>query len=148
MLVRSKSLSAARLLAQGAIVVAMLTGTRAATAEGQSMRAGGSMGVSLRILQPVATQEVQLLGFSVDRAGIARIETSAPVSGPTSQVVMTSISSSTSSVAPVDQAPVLVGGTQRVASLSYLIDLGKRDRAAAGARPVQLRIQYLAVAGT
>jgi hypothetical protein len=167
MMVRSTSLVAARLVAQGAIVIAMLAGARPEVASGQSMRTGGSMGVSLTILQPIATQPVQLLGFSVDRAGMATIETSAPVSGPASQVVMTSVSSSTSSFVPVLQAPTLVGGRQRAASgdaterdasgtssasaparFSYLIDLGKRDKASVGPRPVQLRIQYLAVAGT
>lgn len=135
-----------QLIARSAIVIAMSMSGRVAFAQAQAARADGAMGVSLTILQPVATKAVALLGFSVDRAGMVRFETSAPVSGPTSQVVMTSISSSRSSAAPVEQAPTMVGGAP--ARFSYLVDVGNDERASTGQRPVTLRIQFLAVAGT
>ncbi|MDB4883558.1 MAG: hypothetical protein JWL95_2324 [Gemmatimonadetes bacterium] len=147
MTVRSTSL-VARLVAQSAIVTAMSLSAHPGLAMAQATPASGSIGVSLTILQPVATRAVELLGFSVDRAGMARFQTSAPVSGPASQVVMTTVSSSLSSFAPAQQAPTLVGTQAAPTTFSYLVHVGTPDRAAVGQRPVIVRIQYLAVAGT
>lgn len=102
------------------------------------------MGVSLTILQPVATQAVQF-SFTVNRAGIATLETTSPISGPASQLVMTSISSSASNHAPIQQKPAMVRGSS---AQRYLVDVGTARNGDANQRPVEVRIQYLAVAGT
>ena len=159
---------AARSALRCALLAATLLAATPQWARSQNLQAGGSIGVSLTILQPVATRPVQLLAFSVDRSGIARIETSVPVTGPASQVVMTSVSSSTSDFVPVAQAPVLISGRQaersgdaaatgqRVAAdrassparLAYVVDIGRQERGVVGQRAIQLRIQHLTVAGT
>ena len=119
--------------------------------EAHAQTANGSLGVSLTILQPVATESVRLLGLAVDRAGMATIATTAPVSGPASQVIMTSVASSTSGFVPVQQAPALIharGASDAAPRFDYRVDVGARRASDAARRPVQLRIQYLAVAGT
>jgi hypothetical protein len=132
------------------LVLAFALSIAARPAQAGAQSANGSIGVSLTVLQPVATESVKLLGVDVDRAGMARIAMSAPVSGPASQLVMTSIASSTSRFVPIQQAPSLVrarGAAGRPARFDYLVDVGMRDRAARQ-HPVEVRIQYLAVAGT
>ena len=115
-----------------------------ALAHGQQV--GGALGVSLTILEPVATQPVRVTGFSVDRNGVARLETTAPTTAHASQLVMATVGSSTSGFAPVEQAPALVAGADDATRLSYRLDVG-RAKGEAG-RPVELRVQYLTVAGT
>jgi hypothetical protein len=115
-----------------------------ALAHGQQV--GGALGVSLTILKPVATVAVRVTGFSVDREGVARLETTAPTTAHASQLVMATVASSTSGFAPVAQAPALVAGADDAAPLIYRLN-GGRASGEAG-RPVELRVQYLTVAGT
>ena len=132
-------------------LAAILAGVLPANAAAQ--RVGGSIGVSLTILEPVTTRGVEVTGFRVDKDGRATLETTAPTTGQTSQLVMARVSSSANGFQPVEQAPVLVAGDRRDAAasaasrMSYRVDVG--GAGAAGApRDVQLRIEYLAVAGT
>jgi hypothetical protein len=139
----------ARRAAQLAMALALSVAVRPALAGAQS--ANGSIAVSLTVLQPVSTEAVKLIGVDVDRAGMARIAMTAPVSGPASQLVMTSVSSSTSRFVPVQQAPSTVRARSAVGApmrFDYLVDVGTRHQNAAAQRPVEVRIQYLAVAGT
>jgi hypothetical protein len=132
-------------------LAAVLTGVLPADAAAQ--RVGGSIGVSLTILEPVTTRGVEVTGFRVDKDGRATLETTAPTTGQTSQLVMARVSSSANGFQPVEQAPVLVAGERRDAParaasrMSYRVDVGGAGAAGAG-RDVQLRIEYLAVAGT
>jgi hypothetical protein len=116
-----------------------------------AQRVGGSIGVSLTILQPVATQAVRVTGFSIDENGVARLETTAPTSGEVSQLVMASVASSTNGFARVRQAPVILRGvgasTGAARRMSYLVNVG-RTSPVTSQRDVELRVEYLAVAGT
>lgn len=117
-----------------------------------AQRVGGSIGASLTILQPVATQAVRLTGFSVDANGVARLETTAPTSGEASQLVMASVASSTNGFARVRQAPVVLRGSGAATAdaarrMSYLVNVGQSG-SVVQRRDVELRIEYLAVAGT
>jgi hypothetical protein len=118
----------------------------------RAQRVGGSVGVSLTILQPVATQAVRVTSFSVDANGVARLETTAPTSGETSQLVMASVASSTNGFARVRQAPAVLRGAGTATAdaarrMSYLVNVGEPG-SATQRRDVELRIEYLAVAGT
>jgi hypothetical protein len=164
MAVQSTSRVVARIVGRGAIATAVLLAASSGRAQGQSTRTGGSIGVSLTILQPVTTQAVRLLDFHVDRNGMATVETSAPISGSASRAVMSSIVSSASGsevevpMIARESRPALRGDASRSSSaaiadsaptrFTYLVSVGRPGRAAADARPVQLRIRYLAVAGT
>jgi len=53
---------------------------------------------------------------------------------------------STSGFAPVEQAPALVAGADDATRLSYRLNVGRATRDAG--RAVELRVQYLTVAGT
>jgi hypothetical protein len=112
----------------------------------QAQQVGGALGVSLTILKPVTTQAVRVTGFSVDRDGVARLETTAPTTAHASQLVMATVASSTSGFAPVEQAPALVAGADDATRLSYRLNVGRATRDAG--RAVELRVQYLTVAGT
>ena len=126
------------------LAIALLAGLGA---EARSQRAGGSIGVSLTILQPLSTQPVQVVGFDVDRNGLATLQTTSPATAPVSQIVMASVEreSPTGAVTRQDGAPT----TTMVASpaLRYVVDLGA-PRAVAARETVQLRLRYLTVAGT
>jgi hypothetical protein len=123
---------------------AMLLGLGSA-ANAQSVRAGGSIGVSLIVLQPAVTQPVRLLGFDVDRNGLATLRTTAPVAGPASRIVMTGIVHDSSG--GVKRVSPLLPATESAASLRYVVDLGSAPHGDLR-QPVQLRLQYLTVAGT
>jgi hypothetical protein len=112
----------------------------------QSQQVGGALGASLTILKPVTTQPVRVTGFTVGRDGVARLETTAPTTAHASQLVMATVASSTSGFAPVEQIPALVAGADDATRLSYRLDVGRASGEAG--RPVELRIQYLTVAGT
>lgn len=133
------------------LAAALVLSIAARPADVRAQNVTGSIGVSLTVLQPVATESVELLGVEVDRAGMATIAMTAPVSGPASQLVMTSVASSTTSFVAVQQAPSIIrarGAAGGPARLHYLVEVGPGDRAASEQRPVEVRIKYLAVAGT
>jgi hypothetical protein len=111
-----------------------------------AQQVGGSLGVSLTILKPVTTQAVRVTGFTVDRDGVARLETTAPTTAHASQLVMATVASSTRDFAPVEQAPALVAAADEATRLSYRLDVGRPSGSAD--RAVELRVQYLTVAGT
>jgi hypothetical protein len=131
------------------VAVALLAAATPRLARAQ--RVGGSIGVSLTILQPVATQTVRVTGFSIDENGVARLETTAPTSGEASQLVMASVASSTNGFARVQQTPVVLrgvgGSADEARRMSYLVNVG-RPSPVTPQRDVELRIEYLAVAGT
>jgi hypothetical protein len=127
-----------------ALVAGLLLSAAPATARGQQV--GGAIGVSLTVLQPVSTQPVRVTEFHVDRDGVAHLETTAPTSAHASQLVMATVASSASGFSPVPQSPALLAADAADARLSYRLQVG---RATGGTqRPVELRVQYLTVAGT
>jgi hypothetical protein len=112
---------------------------------------GGSIGVSLTVLQPVGSRAVEVTGFQVGRDGTASLRTTPPTTAQVSQVVMTRISSSASGFVPAMQAPTLLradhSADARERELSYRVDVG-RPHTDGAPRDVQLRIEVLTVAGT
>lgn len=135
------------------LVVALISGSPATS---HAQRAGGSIGVSVTILEPVATRAVEVTGFRLERDGRATLETTAPAAGRISQLVMARVWSSANGFQPAEEPPVLLGGDRgaEVAALdagtqrmSHRVDVG-RAAPGAKAREVQLRFEYLVVAGT
>jgi hypothetical protein len=134
-------------------LLAALLGGSTATADAQ--RVGGSIGVSLTILESVATRAVALTGFRLEPDGRATLETTAPTAGRISQLVMARVSSSADGFRPVDATPVLLsGGRDEEAGrgagaprMRHRVDIG-RTTSGAAVRDVRLRIEYLVVAGT
>jgi hypothetical protein len=124
-----------------ALVLSLASGSTAG-----AQQAGGSIGVALTVLQPVGTQTVRLAAFSVDGNGVARFETTAPATARATQLVMTSVSSSTTGFVPQQQRPALVAGNG-ASRLSYVVNVGRSPRHD-DARPVELLVEYLTVAGT
>jgi hypothetical protein len=116
-----------------------------------AQRAGGSIGVSLTVLQPVGTRAVEVTRFSVARDGTASLRTTAPTTAPVSQLVMTRISSSANGFVSTMQAPALLrgDGAADVAEreLSYQFDVGRSSPTDAP-HDVRLRVEFLTVAGT
>ena len=145
----SRSSSLALLLAVAAVALA-LTPDRAS-----GQRVGGSIGVSLTVLEPVATRSVQVTNARVGRDGVATVETTAPMSGPTSQLVMSRIVNASNGHAPVPRAHLVPAdrglaaqdGAHVLARITHRIGVADATRPA-GTRDVQLRIEYLTVAGT
>lgn len=117
-------------------------------APASAQRAGGSIGVSLTVLPPVVSRPVEVTSFRMNADGTATLRTTAPTTSPVSQLVMTRVSSSAIGFAPVTQSPAVVrgGDDHTPRELSYRFDLGRS--AAALPSDVQLRIEYLTVAGT
>lgn len=121
----------------------------------------GALGVSLVVLPPASTQRVDVISFRVDRDGIARLETTAPIAGSVSAIVVSTVSSSANGFVPLEQSPALVSARRRRegdGALSGPADArapGLRFEVAldagalhAGSHDVSVRITYLVVPGT
>ena len=118
------------------------------------------MGVSLTVVPPVRTQSVDVISFRVARNGRTRLETTAPIAGPVSMIVMSTVSSSTNGFLPVAQAPALANATHRrerfdatpphdarVPRLRYDTELGLAP-VRSESRDVLIRITCLVIPGT
>jgi hypothetical protein len=71
------------------------------------------LGVSATVLPPIIRQAVELVSFRVVRKGIARLETTTPIPGAVSLIVMSTVSSSANGFVPVAQSPALVEAAPR-----------------------------------
>jgi len=139
---RSPSISRFLLLA-----AAVIAATGGAASVGRTQQVTGSIGVSLTILAPAAGPQLRVSGFDLGRDGILRLETTLPTSAATSQLVMTRISRSTTGFALEPQPPMLVSPSSTESRMRYLVNVGRATRTA-GARPTEVRVEYLIVAGT
>ena len=149
--------SASAWLSLAAILTVLGTGPTILSAQ----QVSGALGVSLTVLPPVSTQPVELSSFRVERNGIAQMETTAPVAGPVSVIVMSTVSSSANGFVPVARAPALVNARRRtewleattrptdsrVPGLRYEVDLSPRPFRTES-HDVSVRITYLVVPGT
>ncbi len=142
-------------------LAAMIAALAVAPAIARAQHVNGALGVTLTVLPPVTTQAVELLAFSVDRSGFARLETTAPVASSVSLIVMATVASSVDGAVPVEQAPMLVAerrppeprgcppdSTRTCAPRSsYRVDLGRLP-VGSGQHDATVRIAYLIVSGT
>jgi len=129
------------------LAAALLAATSGLASVGQTQQLSGSIGVSLTIQQPVASQPMRVTGFSVDRSGVTRLETTIPTAARASQVVMVRVSSAARDVAPDSQQPVLVPPADTAMRLHLLLNVGRATPNGAQRR-LGLRVEYLTVAGT
>lgn len=158
MLVRWRSLFSVRLS-----MAAMLTVLAIPRPTAHAQNVDGAITVSATILPPVPTQETRVVSFGVTRDGLAQFETTAPIAGAVSQIVMRTVSSSANGFVPVEQAPLRIFGAQRrawafvsssrerrAAPLHYDVDLGAVGLSPpdSSSRSVSVRIEYLIVPGT
>jgi hypothetical protein len=139
----------------------ILTALATAPAITWAQQISGALGVSLVVLPPVSTQPVDVMSFRVDQDGIARLETTAPIAGSMSAIVMSTVSSSASGFVPQARAPALVNATcrpewleatirphySRAPQLCHEVDLGPAS-VRSQSRDVSVRISYLVVPGT
>lgn len=126
------------------------------------------MSASIMILAPVGSAQVKASPLTMSRAGVLSMETTSPVSGPISQIVMVDVSeegatagalsriamrSGTSERALVTGRPVPLGATG-IAPISGTSDdfrvsfVARVGTANADTAAVRLHVRYLAVAGT
>jgi hypothetical protein len=97
----------------------------AAAGPAHAQRVSGSLGVTATILPPIPKQAARLLAVDVERSGIVRLETAPPRVGHVTQIVMSTMSSSTNGFVPVEHAPVLVASAPRAGSLAH--EAGRPD---------------------
>jgi hypothetical protein len=118
---------------------------------GAAQHVGGSLGVSLTVLQPVGSRAMEVTGFHVGRDGTASLRTTAPTTAKVSQLVMTRVFSSANGFVAANQGPALLPPDHPPNAaeyeLSYQVDVG-RSNGDAAPRDVQVRIEVLTVAGT
>lgn len=129
------------------LIAALLLAVGVVAPEARAQRASGSIDVSLTVLPPVSTQAIRVTSFSVDRSGVARVETTAPISAQATQLVMARVSSSATGFVPQAQTPSMVPAASTSSRLRYLVNVGRAPRASE-TRDIALRVEYLAVAGT
>ena len=156
--VRWRSLSSVRLSLTATLTVLAIPRP---TAHAQNV--DGAITVSATILPPVPTRETRILSFKVTRDGLGQLETTAPIAGAVSQIVMWTVSSSANGFVPVEQAPLRILGAQRRASavvsssrerraapLRYEVDLGEASGSPpdSSSRCVNVRVEYLIVPAT
>ena len=128
------------------LAVTLIVATSGAATVSRAQPVASSIGASLTILQPLATQPVRVTGFSLGRDGVARIETTAPTSAQASQLVMTRISNSATGLAPEPQVPELLPPSSATARIRYLVNVGRAPPTPV-ARRLELRVEYVIVAG-
>jgi hypothetical protein len=128
------------------LAAALVVATGGVASVGRTQQLTASIGASITILQPIAGQPVRVTGFSVDRNGVARLETTIPTSAPTSQLVMTRVSSSMTDVAREPFASALVP-SDTASRMRFLVNVGRAPEDT-DQRRLELRVQYLTVAGT
>jgi len=138
---RSPSICRCRVLA-----AAMVAATGGVASVGRTQQLAGAIGASITILQPIAGQPVRVTSFSVDRNGVARLETTIPTWARTSQLVMTRVSSSTKDVVREPSASALVPADTAL-RMRFLVNVGRAPEDT-DPRQLELRVQYLTVAGT
>ena len=126
---------------------ALVAATGGAASVGRTQQVCGSIGASLTILPAAAAPQPRVTELDVARDGIARIETTLPSSAATSQLVMARVSSSATGFTPEPQPPALVPPASSGVRLHHVVKV-KRDRRAPAPLPVELRVEYLIVAGT
>jgi hypothetical protein len=146
-------------------LAAVLSALAVARPVARAQSVNGSMTVSATILLAPVAPATRLLAFSVESDGkSARLETTAPVAGAVSFIVMRTVSSSANGFLPVAQVPLLVHATHpqaspaleassrgpRAAPLRYEVDLGGTSGPppGSGSRSVTVRIHYVIVPGT
>ena len=150
-----RSTSICRTIALAASIVVATSGSAAV---GHTQQVTGAIGVSLVILQPVASQPVRVTRFSLGSDGVVRLETTVPTSARTSQIVMTRVASSSTGFAPELQAPTYVPASSadsrmrchvRIAHVIPSERSESRDpHVPVSAPTLELRVEYLTVAGT
>lgn len=149
-----RSTSICRTIALAASIVVATSGSAAV---GHTQQVTGAIGVSLVILQPVASQPVRVTRFSLGSDGVVRLETTVPTSARTSQVVMTRVASSANGFASEPQLPTLVPPSSTESRVrchvrAFLIPSERSDskdpHGAISSPPLELRVEYLTVAGT
>ena len=138
-----------------------LTSLALAPAVARAQRVTGALSASATILPPIMTQPAALASFSLERNGMAHLETTRPIAGAVSLIVMTTVSSSANGFVPVAQPPALVKATHRPEGLGastppadapgsrwhYEVPLAPSSRRAESG-DVSVRISYLIVPGT
>jgi hypothetical protein len=147
-------------------LAAVLSALAVARPVARAQSVNGSMTVSATILLAPVAPATRLLAFSVESDGkSARLETTAPVAGAVSFIVMRTVSSSANGFLPVAQAPLRVHAAThrqnspalapssrnpRAAPLRYEVDLGGTSGPppGSGSRSVTVRIHYVIVPGT
>ena len=129
------------------LAAAIIGATGSAASVGRTQQMIGTIGASLTILQPVASQPIRVTGFTVDRDGVARVEMTVPSSARTSQLVMTRVTTSATGFVPEPQPPMLVPRSSADSRVRCHVRV-VRDLRAAYTRPLELRVEYLTVAGT
>ena len=128
-----------------AVLLLAVTGGVASVGRGQQVTS--SIGASLTILEPAGLAPPRVTGFDVGRDGIAHIETMLSPLPRASQLVMARIWSSATPFTPELQPPTLVTPSSAATRVHYRVPVG-RDRRTDRARPTELRVEYLIVAGT
>ena len=116
-----------------------------------AQRADGSIGVSLVILPPDAARTARVAAFNLDRDGMATLRTTAATAVHASRIVMTRVTSSATGLVPARYGPPLPCATRErecaERELRFHFDVGSSSDGATP-RDVELRIEYLVVAGT
>lgn len=125
----------------------------------------GGMSVSLRIVEPVGTVPFTAAVMTT-RGGVTTLGTSAPVTGPTSQIVMVQLATQRGAAFPASVVLRTASGDRAVGAVAipvgadgtlpamrgpdgHRLSYRLRLDAPVGASGVtQLRLSYLAVAGT
>ena len=127
----------------------------------RAQRVSGVLGVSATLLPPIMTQGAELASVRMERNGIAHLETTPPIAGAVSLIVMTTVASSANGFVPVTLPPALVRASGRRHALGaaaspadstaprwrYQLPLGTPP-GRADSSDVSVRISYLVVPGT
>lgn len=137
---------ARRAIASPALLGALLALATGASASAQSVQ--GGIGASLTILAPVGGAAVQASALSMSRAGILSMDTTSPVSGPTSQIVMVDVSDDDAAAGSVTRVAMRSGTSERALTQGRAMPVGVDGIAPAAGKAGDFRVNYAVKVGT
>lgn len=108
----------------------------------------GGIGASITILQPVGSAVVQASPFSVSRAGVVSMETTSPVTGSTSQLVMVDVTDDDAVSLSASRVTMRTGAMVRALTAGRAMPVGVNGLAPATARSGDFRVSYAVNVGT
>jgi hypothetical protein len=136
-------------LIAGTLLATISSGVLPRVASSQQMT--GSLGVSLTVLAPVGPPQVRIMSLGIDPDGMATLHATVPTRSGASRLVITRASSSADGFVSVRLLPLDVRRTSAAPlatrEVAYRIEVGPSSNGDAR-RDVQLRLEYLMVAGT
>ena len=125
-----------------------LLATVAAAAPLSAQSIEGGMQATLMIVEPVGSASVQASGLSLSRSGVLSMDTTSPVAGPTSQIVMVDVTDEDAAAGSATRVAMRTDAGERALVQGRATPVGQNGLTPSAARATDFRLSYLVRVGT